>query len=369
MSQRLLALSLCLFGVATFAANLEAQIPGARLEPGALSAVDGLLLLKNGETLEGSISRSGDYYLVVTAQAEIQVRTRDAEAVCRDLDEVLARKRSLINARSADEHLDLAQWCIDKQLYGQAARELTEAYRIDDIHPRLRLLEMRMKAAMAAPKEIVAAAKPAANGPTDEELARDLSTITAEGLHEYTVSVQPLLMNYGASAGCHGPRSTSAFQLERIYLNENSDPRSVKINLARVLKLVDRQAPSTSKLLTVPISPHGGGKRAVFHAHNAEHYRMIASWVGRIAQSTRRTAAPSTAAVNSAGPLSQRLPIAPPTASPTTTATPPATPTTAAATNANPTGAASTTAAPSAAASGADPFDPTEFNGGRTASP
>ena len=92
MNFRRLTISLCFVCVATVADVACAQLAATGTEATAgLSAVDGLLLLKNGETLAGSISRSGDYYLVVTQQAELQIRVRDAEAICRDLEEVFAR--------------------------------------------------------------------------------------------------------------------------------------------------------------------------------------------------------------------------------------------------------------------------------------
>ena len=251
--------------------------------------------------------------------------------------------------RSADAHLELAQWCIDRELFGHAAHELTEAYRIDDTHPRIRLLELRLKAAMATPSAPPAPPKPVAHSVGEDELNRAAAVVGAEGLQEFTVRVQPLLMNYCATAGCHGPRSQSSFHLERVYLNQPSDLRIVKLNLLETLKHVDRQSPSTSKLLTVPISPHGGGKQPVFHVHNAEHYRTFANWVGRISQRVRNSPPATTASVGISNELSQRLPLV----APTTSVESPA-----AATVAPP---AATIVAPPAAAN-QDPFDPAEFN-------
>ncbi|MGC3969049.1 MAG: hypothetical protein QM775_17295 [Pirellulales bacterium] len=250
---------------------------------------------------------------------------------------------------------------------------MTEAYRVDDTHPRVSLLERRLKAAMAAPREITPPPKPPAPAMSDEQLDATVRSISAESLHEFTVRVQPLLMNYCATAGCHGPRGDQKFPLQRAYLNERSDPRSVKMNLHEVLKHVDRQNPSNSQMLTVPISPHGGAKRAVFHAHNAEHYRTIAAWVGRVALTSRATAGGTTTPKTGGNTLSQRLPIAAPTAA--ATATPPnAADATAPVTVTIPTlpnlDARPSIAAPTApSSSSADPFDPAEFNRGRQSPP
>lgn len=364
-------ISLCLLATASAAAVAIAQSPSSANQPAtasqfALGTVDGLLLLKNGETLEGSISRSGDYYQVVTPTAEIQVRLRDAEAICRDLEEVFSRKASLMNVRNVEDHLALAQWAIDRGLYGHAARALTEAYRVDDTHPRCALLERRLKAAMAAPREVVPPPKAAAPSVSDAELNDAVRSISADSLHEFTVRVQPLLMNYCATAGCHGPRGDDKFQLQRAYLNERSDPRAVKLNLHEVLKLVDRRSPANSLLLTVPISPHGGAKRAVFHAHNSEHYRAMAAWVGRVAMTSRATTS-TTRSASESGTLSQRLPIAAPAAATVESLKPAsAVPTISPLSGAAPAESAASAAPPSPPVS-ADPFDPAEFNRGRPA--
>lgn len=366
-------ISLCLLAIASIASPVVAQAPVERARPPAppefaLGSVTGLLLLKNGETLEGSISRSGDYYLVVTSTTELQVRARDAEAVCRDLEEVFARKASLINVRNVEDHLALAQWAIDRGLYGHAARALTEAYRVDDTHPRCALLERRLKAAMAAPREVPPPPKTAAPSISDAELNDTVRSISADSLHEFTVRVQPLLMNYCATAGCHGPRGNDKFQLQRAYLNERSDPRAVKLNLHDVLKLVDRKSPSTSPLLTVPISPHGGAKRAVFHAHNAEHYRAMAAWVGRVAMTSRATTSTTRPAAET-GTLSQRLPISAPAAAAAESPKPAATIPTIPSLSGSPPAESAASAAPPTSPPSADPFDPAEFNRDRPAIP
>jgi len=295
-------------------ARTHAQQPDPRsVASTSVGTTDGVVLLKNGETLDGRISRSGDYYLIISPTAEVQVRVREIEAICRDLEEVYAKKHGLVNTRSADSYLALAQWCIDRQLYGYAARALTDAYKLDDLHPRIELLERRMKAAMTSPTPVAAPAKPPEPKFNDVELDRAAKSVSAESLHEFTVRVQPLMMNYCATAGCHGPRAASTFQLERIYLNERTDPRVVRTNLHAVLKQIDRAHPAKSPLLNVPITAHGGAKKPIFNAHNAEHYRVLAGWAGRVAQQSRYAPQPTSAdVVSTANTLQQRMPISPP---------------------------------------------------------
>ena len=332
----------------------------------------GMLLLKNGETLEGKISAAGDYYLVVAENTEMQVRARDVEAACRDLDDVVAHKAAKLNPRSADDRIALAQWCIDRELYGIAARELAAAWQIDDTHPRIPLLERRMKAAMSAPRAVPPPPKVAPPSIDEATVNAALAGLSSESVHDFTVRVQPLMMNYCATAGCHGPKPKSDFQLERVYLNELNDSRVVRRNLYAALKLVNRGNPATSKLLTVPLTPHGGGKNALFHAHNAEHYRQLAIWVGNVAAAAPGApAGPTTAAATTpTDPLLQRLPIAPPGGPASTSvaqshvAQSPVIPSPAVK---SPTAGVSTAPTGPAERPAVDPFDPEIFNRGRAA--
>jgi hypothetical protein len=322
---------------------------------GGVGANHGLLLLKNGEILEGDVTRSGDYYLVVAADSELQIRLHDVEAVCRDLEDAYRSKAAKINPLSAEDHTLLAQWCIDRKLFGHAARELTEAYRLDDTHPRIVLLERRLKAAMAESKPMPAAVAPSpASGPTDEQLEQTARSISPEALQEFTVRVQPLLVNYCATAGCHGPKPASKFQLQRVYLNERNDPRLVRVNLHAVMAQLDKQRVGNSPLLTVPLAAHGGSKKPLFTAYNAEHYRVVAAWAARVgnaaggASSSTASAAPTTVP-SPTGALLQRLPIAPPGGETSTpSAPPPAEPT--------------VPPVKPAAEMPNDPFDPAAFN-------
>lgn len=314
---------------------------------------DGLLLLKNGRTLRGKISRAGDFYVVATAESEVQIRTHEAEAVCRDAEDVYRRKQERLNPRSADDRLELAQWCIDVALYGHAAKELTESYRIDDLHPRIPLLERRLRAAMlevkpTTPTEVVAA--PVKKD--EDELEQVAKSVSPDALLEFTTRVQPLLVNYCATAGCHGPRPASDFQLHRVYLHETRDARLLRANLAAVLERIDRKQPQQSKLLTATLSAHGGAKKPIFHAHNAEHYRQLAAWAARVANESPVTARAPSSVENASGTLLQRMPLNPPVngaAEPNVELKP-----------LPPPDDTPVLAAPSA--TGVDPFDPEAFN-------
>ncbi len=50
-------------------------------------------------------------------------------------------------------------------------------------------------------------------------------------------------------------------------------------NIYAVLRYVDRDNPLASRILTVPIAPHGTVKTAVFTEHQAMQYKRLVEWV------------------------------------------------------------------------------------------
>jgi hypothetical protein len=62
-----------------------------------------------------------------------------------------------------------------------------------------------------------------------------------------------------------------------------STQQTTQQNLRAVLRLVDREHPSTSPLLMMPIKPHGKAKEAVFKARDNASYRHLVAWVNQVA--------------------------------------------------------------------------------------
>ena len=269
----------------------------------SLGPREGVVLLKNGELLAGTIIAAGDRYDVHLENGEISVKRSDVAVVCRDAAECYRHKRAGIEAGRAQDHLELAAWCIKNGLTESAEKELAAARAADAAHPRIRLVESRLALAREPPKSEPAAApeKPAKQLALDR-MARNLPEGTMEA---FTDTIQPMLLNYCAGSGCHSARAQGGLKLERIH-PKLSGRFTTQRNLQRVLLQVDRENPQQSKLLLAPIRPHGTAKAPIFTNREQSQYKLLALWVYAVT-GPRKAAARPTLAERTA-PLLQAVP-------------------------------------------------------------
>ncbi len=258
--------------------------------------VEGVLILRNGQAVAGSLTRAGDHYFVAMPDGEIRLRADDVEMACRDLDDAYARKRAVLSVGDAHRHLELAGWCLRHRMLGPAAAELADAMRADPHHPGIALLQRRLKLAMQ-PEEAEAGEsdlEPPGNlGPSREELDAMVRRLPTGIVESFTSDVQPLLMNNCTASGCHGPNSEHELRLLRVARNRPGGRRVTQQNLHTILQWVDRDAPERSKLLTVPIEPHGGMDRPVFTQRELGQLQQLADWVGRLRNPAEREEVPA----------------------------------------------------------------------------
>ena len=263
---------------------------------------EGILLLQNGNLLKGRISRSGDKYTAEIDGGSIQVRSGEVAFFCRTLEEAYYIKKGVIKPGDVGEHLDLAQWCQRHGLLGCAIQELAQAKALDPTHPLIGLIERRVRISMSPPpvatipsnspsvavENSVASNKKSPSPDDLDELVQGMPPGTME---TFTQTIQPLLVRHCAAAGCHGPDSETGFRLQ-LPVGGVPTQRLTQRNLLGTLALVNRDAPRSSPLLTVPIQPHGPAKAPVFSDQQAKQYQQVFNWVYQLStrpvqQSTR----------------------------------------------------------------------------------
>ncbi len=99
------------------AASLLAAAAGAILsaqEPaGVPSPQDGVLLMRNGQVIEGKISPAGDFYYVALPSGQLRLRASDVELVCRDIDAIPAPfDRRIVNEwLDSGKVVSVVHWC------------------------------------------------------------------------------------------------------------------------------------------------------------------------------------------------------------------------------------------------------------------
>ncbi|MEM9184932.1 MAG: hypothetical protein AAGB00_00380 [Planctomycetota bacterium] len=281
----------------------------AKADQGTDNGVDqrgAAVLLKNGEVLFGGVTVEGGRYRIASTGSEIWIPHEQVQKIARSLLELYDWRRGQIRPPTAGGHLRLADWCINQELWPQAAREMLSARELAPQDPRLAPVEQRLAEAWqrAQPPDV---RRGGAADPLDGNLLdaartasqlRLIEALPAGALEHFTRRVQPILVNNCTAGGCHQPGGDEAFQLNRDWVRGIGGRRSTFANLAAVLAEVDRQNPSASPLLRAAAEPHAGKGDAMFTGRRAQLHRALSQWVAGL----NRPSAPRRQRLTSAPP-------------------------------------------------------------------
>jgi hypothetical protein len=254
------------------------------------------VVLRNGEVLSGHVARQGDRCVVTTSNSEIRVPTKDVDFTCKSLDEAYQLQRNRVIAGRIDDHLNLADWCLRQNLVGYAAREIAAAMDIDPRSPRVAVLDRRLKREQELTQgKQSSTVSPAATAPivSPDELERLVRSLPGNTVEAFTLTIQPMLLNNCATAGCHGPSPASKYVLLRPGIGEMPQRRLTQRNLYNTLSWTDHTSPADSKLLAAAKQPHGTDQASAA-ALSATQYQELAAWVIQATQGIK-TRAPLTA--------------------------------------------------------------------------
>ena len=345
------------------AANPCASADGsATASPQAGSTI---LLLLNGELIQGEVTRLEQQYRVVLPTGRIFVPLASVEAVCDSLQDAYELRRGRIVQGQAQDHAELAQWCQRHGLENMAEQELRIARQLEPNNPMVGLIQRRLEASRM-PRELAGetSADEAAAAPTPQQLEDFAAGLPAGTVEAFTRVVQPLLLNRCATAGCHTERSDNEYRLERSRPGVPLGRTSTYRNLLATLKLVDVNNPDQSELLRPKQCPNRLQSTTNASLSQSGQYRFLVAWVTLLAHNSTGPTAPPVATPPAAvpptirtGPASvSEIPAAtpPPSASPLASDSP---------FNIAPSETASfapETTPPQTGA--ADPFDPEIFN-------
>lgn len=266
--------------------------PAAAEEPLPVEPQAGVLLLTNGQTLSGKITRAGDRYYVALADGAINLAANQVLLHCRDLPDAYERQRAARVAPNVQHHLKLAQWCLENKLNDEAARELDAAARIEPNHSKIILLRRRLEL-LASP--IVS--QPTTNTTTRtvvsaEELERLSRNMPAGSMEGYANTVQPLLLNHCAAAACHGAQSKTSLRILRGAGGGAPSRRLTQRNLYHVLEHIDRDHPEESRLLTAASQPHGPSRAPVLSGNDSEQFRRLVEWIRLVSRTPQAVEPP-----------------------------------------------------------------------------
>jgi len=252
--------------------------------------VDGVLLLRNGNVLQGTISRSGDRYRVTSRGASLRVPADRVVLFRRSTADVYRElKRRLPRENSGNYEL-LARWCLKNDLLDEASQEIAALEAVNAQHPALPQLERQLRAAMdVKSRQVVthadyqefagpqATAHPPTPSFSDQAAPKSPQTISlrtqrplsASARPEAVVrfsdksritfvrSIQPMIVQSCGTAGCHGGDTALPFQLNRLALIAGSHPKVFEQNLQAIVELLSADSPQQSPLIMMAQRRHG----------------------------------------------------------------------------------------------------------------
>jgi hypothetical protein len=254
-------------------------------------AVPGVVVLRNGNVLQGAVSQAGDCYIVSDSGASLQIPVEQVEMACASLADAYELRRQSRVGASADAHLELARWCLRHDLLDQAAREVLDARTRDPGHPALASMDLQIQQALEAEVSRRERAKP--NHATNErgvEVEASAPSPAHSSLNpstgaqtQFVRSIQPMLIHNCATGGCHQVASPQQMQLDRWALGGNGNPELIRRNLYAVLAQISAEDPPSSPLIMRARQSHGHRRDAMSRPLATYQAALLLNWLNEAA--------------------------------------------------------------------------------------
>ena len=242
-----------------------------------------IILLTNRQVLRGEVALYGDRYLITQSNSEIRLPRERVERLCQDLEEAYLHLQHQIRFGTAGDHLQLAQWCLDENLYTEAQRQLEEAMLKRPNHPRIDLVRRQLELAKTEHSTSVTENPHNQSSYNADELEEVFKQMPSGMVESFTRVVQPLLLNSCSTRGCHGLGGANQFLLHRAARGQQPSRRITLRNLQSVLTWIDRENVAKSPLLHFAETPHFSEKqksmKKYFFAPGSPSAQRLTAWV------------------------------------------------------------------------------------------
>ena len=230
--------------------SLEIFAEEASANPGQI------ILLKNRQVLRGEIALYGDRYLITQPHSEIRLQRDQVEHICHDLQEAYRYLQHQIRFGEASDHLQLAQWCVDENLFREARLQLEEGMFKRPDHPRINLIRRQLELANAASTSGTTEKTLNAAQSDSAELEELFNQMPSQVVETFTRVIQPILLNSCSARGCHGLGGDNQFLLHRSTRGRQPSQRVTLRNLQSVMRWIDQENVNNSPLLHFAETPH-----------------------------------------------------------------------------------------------------------------
>jgi hypothetical protein len=238
------------------------------------------LLLRNGQTLHGTVHLQPEGYLV-DLDSGVQLRLRRDSVTFRgeSLHELYAFQRAGVNPRDITSTVRLADWCLRQGLLKEAELQIKHASTIRKGDRRIAHLQRRLDIQDNPPAHAASgenrATRPVVNS---DQVSERIGQLSAETIQQFTSLIQPLMLNRCGTNQCHGPTAGSSLTLLRTAAGRPIPQRLTYRNLYYVLEQLGNKNPLESNLLVAPSAPHGKIDGGIFTDQEAVHMENLVKW-------------------------------------------------------------------------------------------
>ncbi len=246
------------------------------------------LLLRNGQTIQGSVKVQGDRYLI-DLRSGVQMRLQRTTVAFQgeSLGEIYAYQRATVNPRDLSAVLRLADWCLRTGLLTEAGVQIERAKQIRAQDPRTLSLQRRLDIQKQPPIEpLVSERTKAHRVVSHDQVQQRIGRLSAETIQQFTAVVQPLVLNRCGTNQCHGPPAGSALTLIRTAAGRPIPQRLTYRNLYNLLEHLGQGDARQSGLLLAPSAPHGQIDGGIFTEQESKHVATLVAWCERASQGT-----------------------------------------------------------------------------------
>lgn len=281
-----------------------------------------IVVLTNGQVFTGPVSQRIEGYMVQVPEGEVLVPHGMVRVVASSIPDAYTRMHDNLVNPTANERLDLAQWCLQQNLLEEARTETMAALRLEPERREGRMLLQQIESRLHKPTVLIgkpsstgssaassgtspvvpnvlppSGAKPAGgaadNGPGLFQQQWQLATLTSDipepagGLSREAVStfvrqIQPLLQNRCGNAACHGSQVQNRLRLHPFPANRPNRLESDR-NLSTLMGLIEPRNAEGSPLLARALEQSGPHAK-LFVGPRAEQQRQaLVEWVTQVA--------------------------------------------------------------------------------------
>jgi hypothetical protein len=224
------------------------------------STVGGVVVLKTGRVVQGTIRSDTRGYFVESRRSTLYFPFSHVKFVAADMHEAYRKLSDSVGGSSAHRDLILARWCLENNLRPEAAEHFQNVLTYE---PNNREAHQALARLDESRSDEPASETKSSTTPANSQFPESLSRLSGSAVREFVSGIQPILLARCGNAKCHGPAdpngsSCTQFHLEHVRMSQSGNRAATARNLESVLKLLDGQFPSQSPFFQKGLQPHGG---------------------------------------------------------------------------------------------------------------